>query len=473
VKKPFDAVPEAGRALGDDQVARVFRALADEHCAKRAALERDLAWKNIAGRARERPARGRTWLRRFLLPAAAAICVVCAVIGWTYRPRLEYEVRGAVSVSDGEIRAGSGGASLVFSDGSTLVARPDSLLSLSIVGQQAALTRLLRGTLSVSVHHDERADWRFLAGPYEVRVVGTRFDLAWAPETSLLTLTMHEGSVRVTGPGKFDQTLVAGETLRRSGLEEPLRASRDPELRTNAQHAAPTLPEVPTATTLRPVKPLVSGLRAPEAAPRDEWKDDALPEEDAVEDGAMADGASKEDVALHRALSADGLHAIVPPEDDWPELVSRGRFAEVVEGAEREGADVALATRSVADLKALAQAARYTGKTALALRSWTGIRNRFQGHPAALQAAFFLGRIYDELDQPERARAWLETYLAEAPAGTYASEALGRRLGLAKRLGNHRDVVRLAHRYLEVFPSGAYARTAQALLSEEPPGSAR
>jgi hypothetical protein len=464
VKKPFDAVPEAGRALGDDQVARVFRALADEHCAKRAALERDLAWKNIAGRARARPARDRAWILRFLLPAAVAIGVVCAVIGWTYRPRLEYEVRGAISVSDGEIRAGSEGASLVFSDGSKLVARPDSLLSLSIVGQQAALTRLLRGTLTVSVHHDERADWRFLAGPYEVRVVGTRFDLAWDPETSLLTLSMHEGSVRVTGPGKFDQTLVAGETLRRSGLEEPLRASRDPELRTNAH--APTLPEVPTATTVRPVKPLASGLRAPEAAPREEWRDEALPEEDAAPDGATADGASKEDVALRPAPPADGLRAIVPPEDDWPELVSRGRFAEVVEAAEREGADVALASRPVADLKALAQAARYTGKTALALRSWTGIRNRFQGHPAAQQATFFLGRIYDELDQPERARAWLDTYLAEAPAGTYASEALGRRLGLAKRVGNDRDVARLAQRYLEVFPSGAYARTAHMLLLE-------
>ena len=378
----------------DEQLARVFKALADDHSAKRAVLEKELAWKRITTQARERGLRP-SWLRRVLLPAVAAVSVSAAVLALSYKHPLEYEITGAASVAGGEIRAGIAGASVVFSDGSTVVGRPDSILNLGIVGQQAALTRLVRGALSVSVHHDERADWRFLAGPYELRVVGTRFDLTWEPEGSLLTIAMREGSVRVTGPGHFDQTLVAGEILRKSGVE---------------------------------VKPALTAVRP----------------------GGEA----------HKEPSARG----VPPEDDWPELAARGRFAEVVEAAEREGVDGTLANHGVVELKALAQAARYTGKTTLALRSWTSIRERFPGHAEARSAAFFLGRIYDELDQMAPAEAWLDTYLAEAPGGIYASEALGRRLGLAKRYGQHPDVERLASRYLATFPTGAYARSARDIL---------
>lgn len=419
------------RPVEDEQLARVFKALADEHCAKRAILEKDATWKRITSRARERALRP-SWLKRVLIPVAAAAGISAAVLLASYKRPLEYEVTGAASIADGEIRAGIAGASVVFSDGSTVVARPDSTLSLSIVGQQAALTRLLRGALSVSVHHDERADWRFLAGPYEIRVVGTRFDLTWEPEGSSLTIAMREGSVRVTGPGKFDQTLVAGETLRKSGIEPaPARVSaRGHGLDTGADSPLqPSSPEVSTATTLKPLRALVPPKAGEPVPPK-----------------------------------SAATMSLVPPEENWPELVSRGRFAEVVEAAEREGVDKALATHNLDELKALAQAARYTGKTNLALRSWRGVRERFAGHAEAPQAAFFLGRIYDELDQMAPAEAWLDTYLAEAPEGIYASEALGRRLGLAKRFGQLGDVERLATRYLATFPSGPYARSARALL---------
>lgn len=444
-RNPPDGTPEVARAtLGDEHVARVFRALADEHCAKRAQLERDLVWRSIAGRARDRELSLRPWFWRLALPLAVACCVAGAVIVWTHRPSLEYELAGAATVHEGEIRAGRSGATLSFSDGSAIHARGQSLLSVSVVGQRAVITRLLRGTLNVAVERDEVADWRFLAGPYEVRVVGTRFDVAWEPESSLLTVEMFEGAVRVTGPGKFDRTLRAGETLRRSGIEPEL-------MRDSARDGPATLPSrdlegelsLPDLAPSRLDPPVQ--LNAPRPARR-----------------AGAEEAPKAATPDPREL----LEARVPPEDDWPLLVARGKFAEVVEAAEREGEDDVLKRHEVSDLRALAQAARYTGKTLLALRAWTAVRDRFKGNAAALQAAFFLGRIYDELDHPVPARDWLDTYLAEAPDGVYASEALGRRLSLAKRLGAHADAERLARQYLERFPSGAYGRTARGLLSE-------
>lgn len=420
--------------MDDEQVARVFRALANEHCAKRASLERDLTWRAIAERAREREQRRAALAWRYAFPAAVAICVVCAVLGLTYRPMLEYEIVGAAMAADGEIRAGLNGASLLFSDGSSIRAKPHSLLSLSIVGQQAVLARLFRGALDVTVRRDENADWRFLAGPYEVRVVGTRFHLTWNSESAELVVKMHEGSARITGPGKFDRTLFAGETLHRTGIELDVAREADPAA--NARLVSKPPP---------PRLDLGVERSQPDAGPAKLTS--ALLEERSTDWEPMDEPKRR------------------PPEDDWPSLVSRGKFAEVVEAAEREGVETALSNHPVADLKALAQAARYTGKNLLALRSWTGIRERFRGNAAASQAAFFLGRLYDELGDPEPARDWLDTYLAEAPNGVYASEALGRRLALARRLGQHADAKRLARQYLEHFPAGAYVRTARSLLA--------
>jgi hypothetical protein len=442
---------EAARALGADQVAQVFRALADEHCVKREALERELAWRCIASRARERARRRGGWLARLALPAAAALCLVCAALGWSYRPTLEYELVGAAAVVDGEIRAGVGGASLSFSDGSSVRASEQSVLSLSIVGQQAALTRLVRGALNVSVRHDERSDWRFLAGPYEIRVVGTKFDLSWDPEPALLHIAMHQGSVRVTGPSRFDRIVSAGESLERAGIEneagrallprsEPLRVtetSRSEVLASSPVHARDT-GAGPTPER---------ALRAERAVP----------------------ATSSPKPVRARAPSRERARPL-PPEDDWPLLVSRGRFEEVVEAAARAGAEDVLARSDVSDLRALAQAARYTGNTPLALRAWAAVRDRFATHAAAQQAAFFVGRIYDEMDERMQARHWLDAYLAEASDGVYASEALGRRLSLSRRMDDMADAQHLAREYLDRFPTGAYVRTARALLSERSAG---
>lgn len=435
---------EAARALSEEQVAQVFRALARDHSQKRAALERELAWRCIASRAREKARRRGGWLSRLALPAAAAICVLCAVVGWTYRPMLEYELVGTATVMDGEVRAGLGGASLVFSDGSTVLAREDSVLSLSVVGQQAVLTRLVRGGLGATVRHDERSDWRFLAGPYEIRVVGTTFDVSWEPEPAVLSISMHQGSVRVTGPGKFDRTLSAGETLERTGAEqEPIRVMQ---------------PESEQSMGVKPRREEVFSSSPIVGKPA------------AQEDPGPGRAAGARTPAPRRHLATpplpSGFAPVLPPEDDWPLLVSRGKFEEVVEAAGRAGIDDVLSSNGVDDLKALAQAARYTGYTALALRSWVGIRERFGGHPAALHAAFFIGRIYDEMDERSRARKWLDTYLFEAPEGTYASEALGRRLGLSRRMNEVDDTRRLARHYLERFPTGAYARAARGVLSD-------
>ena len=62
-------------------------------------------------------------------------------------------------------------------------------------------------------------------------------------------------------------------------------------------------------------------------------------------------------------------------------------------------------------------------------------RRRFPDSPRSLDAAFLLGRVEEASDRGlARAIEWYDEYLTRAPAGTYASEALGRKMTLTSKL---------------------------------------
>ena len=87
------------------------------------------------------------------------------------------------------------------------------------------------------------------------------------------------------------------------------------------------------------------------------------------------------------------------------------------------------ASSSSDDLAALADAARYRRRDDSARRALEAQRRRFHGSPRAADAAFFLGRL-DENDGAGLIHAlrWYDRYLDEAPTGSYAAEALGRKM---------------------------------------------
>ncbi|WP_198096053.1 hypothetical protein, partial [Clostridioides difficile] len=64
------------------------------------------------------------------------------------------------------------------------------------------------------------------------------------------------------------------------------------------------------------------------------------------------------------------------PPVGWAKLVARGDYAAVVREAKDMGEGAALA-RPLGDLRALADAARFTGDVALAVRAYSTIRSRF------------------------------------------------------------------------------------------------
>ena len=299
------------------------------------------------------------------------------------------------------------GLRVSLSDGSSILAENRTKFSVDVVGRNAALTRLVAGKLHVRVAHNDDTSYRFIAGPYEVRVVGTEFDLAWEPNGAGLSLSMSKGEVRLVEPGGKLRTLKSGEALRLPGL---------------AQAVAQTTP-------------------APAAQP-------------------VAAAATPVEV---EAAAAPRVHD-APSAPSWDALVAKGQFADVVREAETLGLDSVTERRGPGDLKALGQAARYVGKRALSLRAFTALRERNRGTDYARQAAFFLARLQEEQGNQAEALRWLGTYVTEAPKGVYAAEAYGRRLSLTERLRGHAAAVPLAREYRERFPQGAYAQSARALV---------
>ena len=164
--------------------------------------------------------------------------------------------------------------------------------------------------------------------------------------------------------------------------------------------------------------------------------------------------------------------AAAPPSLDWPARVAAGDFRGVVADAQARGVDASLHGAPLADLGALADAARYAGDNDLARRALLAERSRFPASAEAHAAAFLLGRLADSGGgAPGAAVGWYDAYLAEAPYGAFAAEALGRKLAALRRA--HDPAARaVAAEYLQRYPKGPYAASARELTEAPSDGEA-
>ena len=411
-------------AVTEEQVARVFRILADEHAEQCARAAEERTWGRLQHKMALRE--GRRWsllpaARAWLAAAAVAASVALALWWWSAPPdELRYEVHGGHLI-EGWIYAGDQRhARLAFSDGSHVDLSKHSAINVSVVGKHSALTRLSHGQLRAKVVHAEDTDWRFFAGPFEVRVLGTEFDLTWNDNT--LSLQMHSGQVRVEGPEQRSWTVQAGEHFEMSALD------------------------VSRADSERPAAPPHESTEHPETVPPNPTRVEPAPAE---------------------APSVVARPAPAPPRASWSHLLARGDFAKLLEEARSAGLESVLSQRSAGDLVALAQAARYSKELVLAERTWQTVRARFTGSQAAHDAAFYLGRIAEQRGHVPAALRWYGSYLGERSGGAYAAEAMGRRLVILHKRNDAlaRDE---AGRYLAHFPNGPYAKLAQDIVGGSP-----
>lgn len=326
---------------------------------------------------------------------------------WTQRP-LTFEVgaRPRAGRPGDRVRATeSAPAPLRFSDGSSLVLHGGG--SLRVLGTEARGARVLveDGTVDVHVARGYLGKkWRFEAGPFSVRVTGTRFALSYHVRDERLGLSTEEGQVIVSGACLNGPTPVqAGSRLDLTCLAKPFQSTETDE---------PT----PAAVTAKSGEP----ARLPVEAPR---------------------GAA------------------------WREPLAAGRLREGVRAAEQAGFERVCQTATSKELLLLGDGARLFGRSARAETALGILRQRFPSSRQAATAAFTLGKIaFEQRSAYEDAAHWFATYLREQPSGPLMGDAFGRLMEARLRAGDETGARSGAEQYLHRFPDGPYAPQARSIL---------
>jgi hypothetical protein len=392
-------------------------------------LHGDSALSDEAGFARleaRMAAPRRTWTKWWLgggvlVTMAAALSVALLVLP---RPRvLTFEVASGVVGASGHIVA-TDGTRIRFSDGSAASLASGTEASVENLTEHGADVVLARGSMHVHISKKPQASWKVAAGPYTVRVTGTSFNVSWSKQTQSFDLRMETGSVIVTGP------------LAQSGI--PLRAG---------QHMFGGVTEGRLTVEGGDTASVSSPSPAPAQEPSSELEMHQSPT--SLPSLPLPSGA-----AGHSSRETAG----------WPRQVAEGHFNAVLEQAEQRGLDRTLGSGSLEELAALADAARYAGRSGIAKRVLLAERQRFASSSAARDAAFFLGRIAE--DNGSGGIDWYERYLSESPRGAYASQAFGRKMMLLYKQHGAVAAKPVADEYLSRYPNGPYAAAARKLAQE-------
>jgi ferric-dicitrate binding protein FerR (iron transport regulator)/TolA-binding protein len=460
----------------DDADARIVSALSEEARrqadADAAELPRPGAWHRLEQRRAGPPRRAvRWWAAGLGLTVASAAAVVFGLHSWRSGRALTFDVGGGAIVESGYIRgAATTGAPVQFSDGTRIQLAAGARMSVVAPGPHGARLRVDEGAAHFSVMHLPHAAWSVEAGPYVVEVTGTVFDVRWSSADEVVEVRLQSGSVRVSGPMLTEHaTLRPGQHLTAHLATRELRIDEN-----GGTAAAPTLSVPPPGISPPPEKAASPDAMAPpESEPPATMRGEPQPSAAAVPPAAarphplalVAPAPPRPVKKPARAVASVDSHALADwAPKRWSERVSAGDAKGVVAEAVAHGIDAAVTDADGAELVALADAARYAGRTYLAERVLRAQRTRFPGTAAAGAAAFFLGRLADDRGAAADGLEWYRRYLSEEPRGPYAAEALGREMIGVARLSGRPAARELAREYLDRFPDGTYLLHAQAIL---------
>jgi hypothetical protein len=266
---------------------------------------------------------------------------------------------------------------------------------------------------------EKRPGQRFTvaAGRYEVAVVGTRFSVDYRPATDACEVHVERGAVSVTAPNRAEPiALQAGDRLRLGPAEVALEHGH------TADPVAPRAPPPASVASIAPAEP------TPRAAPVAEL--------------------------------------------GWFELYRARKYRAALARAKELGFDRLTSELPAAALADLADTARLGGEPALAIRALNSLGRRFPGSNEAREATFLLGRVHALRGEESLATQNFERYLSSSGRKAYESEAMGRLLELYAKGSDRSRAEKMARRYLERAPDGAYRRLAHSLLGTTAPSAA-
>ncbi|AKU96737.1 hypothetical protein AKJ09_03401 [Labilithrix luteola] len=385
--------------------------------------------KLLAGRAAKEKTSRSNRTRRSLVAFAMASAAALFLGAWFAWPRatLSFAIEGekAPGVVGAFLSAnGEAELPLAFSDGTRVVLGKGARARVAHVDARGARVLLESGELHANVVHRDDTRWLVEAGPYQVRVTGTRFDVRWDADAQSVVVRLIEGSVIVSGCTLGEGRRVsAGEELVASCKESP---SSPPSTNDASTAVATVVPDEVAASPAVTAHAAASHVNLAAASSSE----------------AVAATTSRA-TPLHKAVDAS---AVVPS------------------GAASTATETVKAP-DASELLLRADDDRFARRYDDAENALLEVRKRFGGTDAAAKAAFELGRIkFDARGDFGQAASWFDTYLHERPTGTLAREALGRGLEARLRAEDTETAANLARRYLAAYPDGPHAKLARKAL---------
>jgi TolA-binding protein len=332
-----------------------------------------------------------------------------------------------------------------FSDGSVLRLARGGRARVAAVDESGADVALERGSLDLSVVHRSRTRWTVRVGPFQIHVIGTRFDTHWDPVTERFGVALREGAITVSGPVVGEARAVhAGERIEVSASTATLEVGTIDGTLAH-EGGSPSLPSAPTSESPTRAEPPAG------AAP-----------------GALGSASvlARPDPGAASVHAEPVPSAEAPATTSWRALALDARYKDALAAAEQEGFDTICGSASAGDLRALGDAARLAGSSGRAVQAFTTLRSRFPGGAEAASAAFILGRMaQDNRRDYGGAAGWFNRYLSEQPGGAFAADALGRLVEVEDKRGDTAGARRAAERYLAAYPGGPHAAYAKRVLS--------
>jgi hypothetical protein len=372
---------------------------------------------------------------------------------------------------------------LLFSDGSTVTFRAGAVGRMQRLTAAGAELEIERGRLEAHVIHAASTVWLVHAGPYRVRVTGTRFVVDWV--NPRLNVAVYQGSVVVDGGALgAGVPLHAGQHLTvRDGVVrvEALPAGQSSVVpQGDGRSDEGRNPDRTVALARRPGPDAVQAgagssadrlepLPGPEAdgSPRLEESATTTAETGAAEseaDGVRSPAMRRPGARPSGARAGDA--AAAARDRDWLAPAERREYAEALSIARRVGWPGLCARLDARRLLMLGDVARYAGAPQEAGAAFKALVQRFPETRLAGDAVFSLGRLAFEADHAREAAAWFRLYVRRWPSGPLVDQATGRLMECAVRVGDDAAARAVARDYLGRAPRGPHAPLANKILGE-------
>lgn len=180
--------------------------------------EADMSWKNVerllSGSATPQSISERTFFRRRLLPigtvAASLLLIISASLWQIHAPLLATSTKEAISIQHIHVPNGKS-LEILLPDGSKVYANAGSHISYPSVFNKDRREINVVGEAYLEVTHNARLPFVVKANGFEVRVLGTKFNISAYPGAQSASVVLVQGSVQIETEKKENTLLHPNE----------------------------------------------------------------------------------------------------------------------------------------------------------------------------------------------------------------------------------------------------------------------